>query len=308
MDMKLSGATFRRAASTVTVIGGSGFIGRNLHRALRSVGARPHVFTRRKPFAHAGRVHPAVAKSDTIFYVAGSVTPALAERNPELVEEDHWNLNLLLWGLRETGHRPLVVLASSGGTVYDPDAAPPYREDSPTRPVAAYGAAKLAQEHALAAADWTTPVILRFANVYGPGQTASAGYGVIPHWIRAVHARETLTMIGASRRDYVHIDDATAALLAVRAHADRLRATPGPTTLNIGSGAPTSLDELHRHLERAVGGPVEVRREPARSFDRTDTWLDVSAAGAALGWSPAIGLAEGLAGTLAATRHTSMSP
>ncbi|WP_063767225.1 NAD-dependent epimerase/dehydratase family protein [Streptomyces hygroscopicus] len=287
-------------AESVSVIGGSGFIGTNLRKTLESAGLRVHSFTRRRPFAQGSRLRRPVLRSGTIFYVAGSVTPARAEQAPRLVAQDHWNLQPLLWALRGAAHRPLVVLASSGGTVYDPAAAPPYHEAVPARPVSAYGAAKLEQERALATAEWTTPVVLRLANVYGPGQRARPGYGVIPHWVRAVRERETLTMIGRSRRDYVHVGDVCAAMLAVHRHADRLRAVPGVTTLTIGSGEPTSLEELHRHLERAAGRRLAVRREPARSFDRADVWLDVRSARAVLGWAPKTGLAEGLMDTLAA--------
>ncbi|GHE70182.1 UDP-glucose 4-epimerase [Streptomyces longispororuber] len=282
------------------MIGGSGFIGTRLREALAAAGIRAHCFSRQRPFAQGGRLHRAVLRSGTVFYVAGSVTPARAERDPRLVAQDYWNLQLLLWGLRGTAHRPLVVLAGSGGTVYDPAVAPPYREDAPTRPVSAYGVAKLRQERALAAAGWTTPVVLRLANVYGPGQRARPGYGVIPHWVRAVREREALTVIGRSRRDYVHVDDVCAAMLAVHRRAASLRASPGVTTLNIGSGEPTSPAELHHHLERAAGRRLAVRREPARSFDHPDVWLDVRAARAVLGWTPRTGLAEGLRDVLAA--------
>ncbi|MEV0440433.1 NAD-dependent epimerase/dehydratase family protein [Streptomyces spectabilis] len=308
MKSSPAGAAGSPAAARVAVVGGSGFIGRNLRKALDAAGVRACSFTRQRPFAQGGRVRRALLRSHTVFYVAGSVTPARAEREPRLAAQDYWDLQLLLWGLRGAAHRPLVVLASSGGTVYAPEADPPYREDAPTRPVSAYGAVKLAQERALGGASWTVPVILRLANVYGPGQPAGAGFGVIPHWAGAVRTGGALTLIGRSRRDYVHVDDVCAALLAAHRRADLLRAAPGPTTLNIGSGVPTSLDELHRHFERAAGRALEVRREPARSFDRSDVWLDVTAAREVLGWTPRTGLADGLAGTLAAVAAPARLP
>lgn len=299
--MNSSGDAFHRSALVTSVIGGAGFIGRNLIDMLSAAGVFSYVFTRQNPFAHGGRLHQSLLRSATIFYVAGSTTPASAERDPRRVADDHRILQVLLRGLQEANHCPLVVLASSGGTVYDPDAALPYREDSPIRPVSAYGAAKLAQEEELvASADWTTPVILRFANIYGPGQSSSAGYGVIAYWLQAVLAGSPLRMIGQSRRDYLHVSDASAAMLMVHRNADCFRSTRAPTTLNIGSGVPTSLDELHSHLERAVGHPLAMRREPARAFDRMDVWLDIESAGRAIGWKPKIGLMEGLADTLAA--------
>ncbi|MEW2523701.1 NAD-dependent epimerase/dehydratase family protein [Streptomyces sp. NPDC047071] len=308
MTSSRGGAAGSPAAARVAVVGGCGFIGRNLRAALDAAGVRTCSFTRQRPFMQGDRVHRALLRSHTVFYVAGGVTPARAEREPRLAAQDYWNLQLLLWGLRGTAHRPLVVLASSGGTVYDPDVGAPYREDAPTRPVTAYGRVKLAQERALVGAEWVAPVTLRLANVYGPGQPAGAGFGVVPHWAAAVRAGRALTLIGRARRDYVHVADVCAALLAVHRRADRLRAGPGPTTLNIGSGVPTSLDELHRHFERAAGRALDVRREPARSFDRADVWLDVTAARQEIGWRARIGLVDGLTGTLAAAGAPARMP
>ncbi|MFI8199441.1 NAD-dependent epimerase/dehydratase family protein [Streptomyces sp. NPDC085942] len=300
VQMKAPGTGFSRKAGATVVVGASGFIGSHLYRALESIGIRSIGFSREKPFTLFGRARKELLRADTIYYVAGSITPALAEERPELVRADYWNLQMLLWSLIKVTHRPLVVLASSGGTVYAPDAPQPFHETAPTRPSSAYGAAKLAQERALTAADWTVPVILRFSNLYGAGQRQRRGYGVITHWAKAVHEGRPVTLIGSSSRDYLHIDDAVEALLAVHRHTASLRAARTPITLNIGSGIPVSLDELHRSFEVAAGHSIPVERRPARSFDRTDVCLDVTAAAELLGWAPRIPLREGLAQTLAA--------
>ncbi|WP_197322295.1 NAD-dependent epimerase/dehydratase family protein [Saccharomonospora sp. NB11] len=289
----------RNTAAPVAVIGAAGFLGRNLVNALASTGVQPFVFTRDQPFVRRDRLHRALLRCKTIFFLAGSITPSSAEREPQRVADDQRLLTTLLRGLRDCDRPPLVVLASSGGTVYDPTVAPPYRENDPTRPVNAYGRAKLAQEaQLLDSREWIVPVILRFANIYGPGQRAGAGFGVIAHWIRAVLADTPVRMIGQTKRDYLHVHDATAALVAVCRHHAMLREQREAVVLNIGSGVPTSLQELHGYLERALGRTIPVRREPARAFDRTDVWLDVEAARRRLAWTPRIDLVPGLAETL----------
>jgi UDP-glucose 4-epimerase len=158
----------------------------------------------------------------------------------------------------------------------------------------------LAQERLLAhSLDWTTPVSLRLSNVYGPGQRTSAGYGVVGHWMEAMRAGQPVTILGspAARRDYLHVSDAVAALLAVRSRFARLRLSAAPVVLNVGSGVPTSLAELHLLLEDVVGGPIRVSHRPARAFDRRDTWLDVTRVTAVLDWAPAMSLTDGLADT-----------
>lgn len=281
---------------TVSVIGAAGFIGRPLLAALAAAGLPAHGFTRDRQFHVDGRLHRSVLESEVIYYVAGSITPATAQRDPQRVAADLLAFGQLLIGLQEVEHRPLVVLASSAGSVYHPHARLPYRENSITGPSSAYGMAKLRQERELLASRWwIAPVVLRLANVYGPGQPARAGYGVIGHWVQAVRAGQRPRMIGhpSSRRDYLHVADAVSAMLGIVPQLRALRAEP--IVLNIGSGVPTSLDELHQLLQLTVGFSIDIEREPARDFDRADVWLDIRAAHRVLGWQPSIDLGAGLA-------------
>ena len=70
--------------------------------------------------------------------------------DPGRVRADRDAFAGLLDTVRRRPDPPRVVLLSSGGTVYDPTAPPPYRESSPTRPACAYGRAKLELEATLA--------------------------------------------------------------------------------------------------------------------------------------------------------------
>ncbi|MER6910063.1 NAD-dependent epimerase/dehydratase family protein [Streptomyces sp. NPDC000594] len=289
-----------RPAPVVAVVGAGGFLGTRVMRALSGAGVEALAFTSAAPAVHGTRLDPALHHCDMVFYLASRITPAIAQREPERAVQEVTSFRTFLDALRENPRRPVVTLTASGGTVYDPGCEPPYDEHSPEGPSNAYGRAKLEQEKALAAAsDWLAPAVLRLSNVYGPGQHTTAGYGVIGYWMRALLAGEKLRILGdgGSSRDYVHVDDAANALLAVVGRADALRAADRPTVLNIGAGEPTSLDDLHKHLEATVGRPVPVEREPARPFDRRDVWLDIGRAAEVLGWRPEIGLAEGLADT-----------
>lgn len=289
--------------ATVSVIGSRGFIGRHLTRRLVAGGVPVEQFHRQRPFHDGDRLAAPLMRSDVVYYMASRINPAVAEADPDRVAQDHRAFCTLTEGLRETGHRPVVVVASSGGTVYDPDLEPPYSERSPTRTTSAYGAARLHQELELASSStWTTPVILRLANVYGPGQRTSGGYGVIGHWLDAIDRGEPLRMLGdgSSRRDYVHVQDVVSAMVAIRERAALLRATRAPTTLNIGSGGATSLSDLHHLLETSLDRRIPVEHTAARAFDRPKVWLDVGRAGEALGWQPTHDIADGIADTVAA--------
>jgi UDP-glucose 4-epimerase len=207
---------------------------------------------------------------------------------------------------RRGGRRPAVVLLSSGGTVYSPSAPPPYVETSEVGPTSVYGWAKLAQEQQLLdASAYVRPVILRLSNVYGPGQRLRPGFGVMAHWLAAVAAGKPLVVYGdlATRRDYVYFDNVTDALVRVGT------ASLDGVVLNIGAGTSTSLAELLDVVMAVVDRSLSIERTEGRPFDRREVWLDVSAARARLGWSPATALPAGVARTWAAlTANATLHP
>lgn len=286
-----------RRAGAAAVVGAGGFIGIRLCAALRGSGAEVVPFTRDRPAIACDRLAAGLEPVRTVFLVAGRVNPALAERDPaagalELAEHERL-LDLLAAAPPIDGELRRVVLASSGGTVYDIDAPPPYAETSVVGPVTEYGRVKLAVERLLwSYREAVEPVAARISNVYGPGQRLGTGQGVIAHWLAAIRAGTPLRLFGdpATTRDYVYVDDATAAL----AELHHLHSTP-PAVLNVGSGRPTSLAELADLVRSAAGRPHhEVVVVSPRGFDRHDTWLDVRRARDVLGWSATTDLADGL--------------
>jgi UDP-glucose 4-epimerase len=279
---------------TAAVVGAGGFIGSRLRERLVAAGI---------PTVGATAASPLRTPARTVYFVAGSVTPSSAERYPDRVAAHLASFRALLDFLAGSGIRPTVVLASSGGTVYDENIPPPYAETSAVAPSSAYGRAKLAMERELLArGDDITGVVLRLANVYGPGQRVGTGQGVVAYWLDAVAGGRPLVVYGdpGTTRDYVYVDDVVDAM--VRIH----RAGPLPDVLNIGSGVPTSLSELLATVEKAVSGhlaghTVDVRFERHRWFDRRDVWLDTGLAARTLHWHARTGLDDGIARTWRAT-------
>jgi UDP-glucose 4-epimerase len=282
---------------TVGVVGGRGFLGARIATDLRDGGHRVHVLDRQHPAVDARGLVPKVAAADWVVWAASSINPMIAEHDPDRVALDTEAFDAFLAGLATTvaerGSAPRVVLLSSGGTVYDEQAEPPYAEDSPTVPRSAYGRAKLALEHRLLAAA-ADPVVLRVANAYGPGQQVAPGQGVIAHWLHALATGQPLHVFGdpSVARDYVHVADVARAARLVVEHDPR-----GHTVLNVGAGRATSLAELLEAVTAATGVPPEVHRHDARTFDARSTWLDTDRAQRTLGWRPRVGLHDGVAGT-----------
>lgn len=284
------------AASTPTaVVGAAGFLGSALVHTLHAAGVPVAMFTRKTPFlTDSGSPDDGLVAARTVFWLASSINPAIAEIEPGRVYEDRETFLSLLRVLERLADPPKVILVSSGGTVYDPAIPPPHREDSPARPRGAYGRAKLDLERLLhgAALGPGRAVVVRVSNAYGPGQPATSGQGVIAHWLRALSAGDPITIFGdpATTRDYVYVDDVAAALVAVHRHPGRL-----PPVLNVGSGTPTSLAALADLVRTAAGSDAPILREPARGFDVPHSWLDVRLAADMVGWRQGTTLPVGVA-------------
>lgn len=278
------------------MVGASGFIGSAVVARLCAEGMSVSRFTRDVPFdSPSDWLDSDAPWPRTIFWLAGSTNPAVAEQRPDLIAADELALTEVLSTVAGAEIPPRVVLVSSGGTVYDPAEPPPYTEGSPLKPTTAYGRAKLALEQLVEGAlPPQARTIVRVANAYGPGQQVGDGQGVIAHWLHAAAEGRPLVLIGdaGTARDFVYVDDVADALVRIHRSGDP------PPVVNVGSGQPTSLGELRAVVARVVGRPAgDVVSTPARLFDQSRTWLDVSLAEATLGWRPATQLPAGVEAT-----------
>jgi UDP-glucose 4-epimerase len=182
-----------------------------------------------------------------------------------------------------------VVFASSD-SVYGTPLRTPVRECDPTQPRTEFGIAKVSCEQALrsSSAAGSTASILRYATVYGPGETASR---TIPNLIRAAlngHA-PVVEGDGVDEHDYIHVADAVdATMSALRARADGI--------YNVGTGIGTTTLELANLLVWVTGGCAPASRRAGAAGDRGpgSMVLDTSRARSELSLEPRYLLAEGL--------------
>lgn len=257
--------------------------------------SRPQLSLQRGTVDASGELQRLIGEADVVFLLAGSSTPAGADRDPAGGLSGSVALAVrVLDAMRHTGTRR-VALASSGGTVYGCVRQVPTPEDHPTEPISLHGvnavcieqyADYFARQHGL------EPVVLRFSNVYGPGQRVRADQGVLAAWCEAHAAGRPIQLMGdgAVRRDFVYATDA--------AEATARAALDAPIgTYNVGGGAAWSLAELLDLLHEVSGRDELVHRTPARPVDVPITHLDVSKLERACGWRPRVELPEGLRAT-----------
>ena len=274
------------AADMAVIVGSRGFLGRALAERLKQRGVSVVGLDKGDV---TESVFPQISQAHTVFWAASTINPAIAASNPQRVVEDRALLTDFLAKFGEVTNTARLVFFSSGGTVYG-KGTPPFRESSATKPITAYGQAKLALEQVIHER-YPNSVSLRIANAYGPGQIPAPGQGVIGHWLAAVAQGRSIKVIGdlGTVRDYLYIDDLTDALVKIH-FTETL-----PPVLNLGANEPITLGQVLEAVELATGDQQPVIEQlPARDFDLPDVWLDSSLAEQVLDWRPRVDLETGV--------------
>ena len=180
---------------------------------------------------------------------------------------------------------------ASSSSVYGDSVAMPMKEDALPQPVSPYGVSKLAAEQLcfLYFANYGIPAVsLRYFTVYGPRQRPDMGFH---RFIRAAVAGDPITVYGDGEqtRDFTYVMDAVGANLAAAE-----RGIPG-RVYNIGGGSRVSVNQVLDMIGRVTGRQPVVATEPEQKGDMRHTYADTSLARADLGFTPSVGLEEGLA-------------
>lgn len=178
-----------------------------------------------------------------------------------------------------------------------PAQAVPSNAYLPVAPASIYASTKLMQEYLLKqageGAEWSSTV-LRFQNVYGPGQSLRNPYtGVLSIFSRQLLEGKKLAIYedGLIARDFVYVDDVVDAL--VKAGQQTL---PHGTTIDIGTGKAVSILDVARFLMRYLGvsdDHYSITGE-FRVGDIRHACADIDAARESLGWAPRMSTETGL--------------
>ena len=296
---------------TVVVLGGSGFVGRNLCPRLAESGYEVYSISRspvinRNPlvnyidcnFDNVYQLGELYQRADTIFHLACDTTPATSSQQSSLEVTANLLPSLRLLEYLEHRCKASLVYVSSGGTVYGDSADVSCTEETSVSPISYYGASKASLELFLRAYSRQTenPVaILRPSNLYGPGQLAKQQFGFVPTLLDAIKNDRPFRLMGdgESTRDFLYIEDFVKLCLALLVHPVEEGRLPY-RIFNAGSGEGVSLNAVIGVAEAVTGQSVTLDRIPMRTVDVRSSVLDSNLANVVFSWGAETSLPEGL--------------
>lgn len=301
----------------VLVIGGAGYVGSHVCKALATSGYRPIVYDNldrgHRELVHWGpleigdiqdtdrllaviRTH----RPEAILHFAALTFVGESVQQPLRYYQNNLGGTIRLLEAMVQGEVNRLVFSSTAGVYGDPDAIP-IAESHPTRPASPYGHSKRMVEQVLldqAATHGLRVAILRYFNAAGADPDGEIGewhdpeYHAIPLAIQAVltpdqpfrvFGADYPTPDGSAIRDYIHVSDLATAHVAA---LGRLEAARDPLILNLGTGRGTSVLELLAAIQEVSGHAVPRLLAPRRSGDVPGLVADSRLASQILDWRP----------------------
>jgi len=189
-------------------------------------------------------------------------------------------------------HKVGKFLFASSSSVYGNQKETPFSEEGHAiaEPISPYAATKRAGE-LLCYTYWNLHKLpcfcFRFFTVYGPRLRPDLA---IHKFTRLITCGKPIPFFGDGNtsRDYTFVGDICSGLLSALEKCDRYR------IYNLGNNSPVSLDEMVKALEKAIGKPAKLDRQPMQPGDVEITCADIRRAAEELGYEPKMTLPEGL--------------
>jgi UDP-glucose 4-epimerase len=234
---------------------------------------------------------------DAVLHFAALALVSESVSHPERYYRTNVGGTLNLLEAMRTASVSRLVFSSTCAVYGEPEEIP-ISEQTPTRPVNAYGASKLAVDRMIGdfcRAHGLGAVSLRYFNVAGASDGAGEDHDpethLIPNVLRAVlginpaveiYGTDYPTSDGTAIRDYIHIDDLAAAhLLALQ------KTPPGQHSIfNLGNGSGFSVREVVAAAAEVTGAEIPTRDCPRRSGDPPVLVAASDRIRAELGWTP----------------------
>lgn len=268
----------------ILILGGNGFLGKNLCTYLADKGEKVYSFDMSLPKERDERVEymegdffddytleKIIKGMDVIFHAICTLNPG--NSNEKCIvgyERDFVQTAKLCSYIKDTDCR--MIFFSSGGTVYGNQEVQPILETSVPVPINHYGNLKLCIENTIRTFNFQAKknmLVARISNPYGPGQDYHKGVGFIDAAIKRALSGETIEIWGDGTvvRDYIYIDDLCRMLYSlIDYHGDI-------EVFNLSSNTGVSQNDILEILKEILP-EVKVTYTSARSVDAKKIILD----------------------------------
>ena len=308
----------------ILVVGGAGYIGSHMVRALLKANYRPILFDnlstghrefipRGADFIKGDLRNPADIekvfrkyKIDAVMHFAAYAVVPESVSDPIKYYENNVSacVNLLAAMLK---HNAKHFIFSSTCAIFGQPKRLPISEMEEKKPESPYGRTKLMVENILedvASAHDFSYISLRYFNAAGAGANAEIGEWrdsethLIPNILKVAKGKKKELLIfgddyptpdGTCIRDYIHVEDLCRAhLLALEA----LKKGTKRNAFNLGTGRGHSVKEVVAMVEKVTGKKVKTKIVKRRAGDPAQLVASYEKAKKLLGWKPAFGLEQ----------------
>ncbi|MBT2639682.1 NAD-dependent epimerase/dehydratase family protein [Bacillus sp. ISL-39] len=242
-------------------------------------------------------------KPDYVFHLAAQVSVQKSMNDPyrDCLSNIAGTVNLLRFSSK---YKVKKYIFASSAAVYGEPEYLPIDEQHRKQSLSFYSLSKNTAEEYIRLFNKAFPlnfVILRFANVYGPGQNANGEAGVISIFMDQLSKGLTPVVFGGNQtRDFVYVKDVADAMHAVLE-------TQESGTFNVSTNTETSIIELLELIQKCMRRKTETLTEPPRPGDIKNSRLDNSMIKEVIKWTPKVTLNEGIKYTLEDITETGTS-
>ena len=297
----------------IGIIGGAGFIGKNLSDYFFEEGCNitvlgrnivsskiqnPSITVVQVDCNETDKLLKSIQSCEVIIWLVSASIPSTY--SDSLVNDFDINVNPLIKFLERAAELPnfkKFIFLSSGGTIYgDILENVPIEEDFLKRPISGYGLSKIVAENYIKFLTRNSNIqsfILRPSNVYGIYQNLLKPQGIIGFAFKSLINDKSIDLYneGKVTRDFIYVTDLAKAVHCC-INTDNQKSIT--SVYNVGSQKGYTINEILDKISNIAKKSIHTVPKSSRSFDCNYNVLNIEKIKKDLNWQPEIEIDEGL--------------
>lgn len=301
---------------TIVITGGAGYIGSRLATTLINLGHRvvvidnlsggnkanlPKGIIFHKTDIRSEHIYAIFEKEqpEVLFHMAASKSVNKSMENPKEFQDINVAGSVNVFKAAAKAGIKRIVFTSTAGVYGNSNQRTKQTESDKLHPSSVYAETKLATEQELLRYidSGTEGIILRFANVYGPGGTSDV-QGVVELFAKTLLRNEPITIFGdgTQTRDFIYTDDLISFCeLLVSSDYSKLKKNP---IMNVSTGKSVSVLDMLHTIAKVLRITPKISYKKDAFIGQRDSLLDPTLAQNLLGWTAKTSLSDGIQKTI----------